>query len=71
MEDDFFSWSDCVVQLPQSDSLDNQFTKSLSPSLGVNQMWTKRKSDRVPKNKCADFSFNICPKRVVLRKIQV
>jgi hypothetical protein len=48
----------------------HQSTKLLGPSLGVNWMWTKR-NDHAPKNESAEV-FNICPKRVVLRKeIQV
>jgi hypothetical protein len=45
--------------------------RALGPSLGVNQMWTK-KSDHAPKSEGADF-FNTCPKRVILeeKKIQV
>ena len=44
---------------------ENQFTKPLSSSLGVNQMWTKR-NDHVPKCECADF-LDICPKKVFLK----
>ena len=41
-----------------------QITMSLGPSVGVNQMWTKR-NDYAPKNECVDF-FNTYPKMVVL-----
>ena len=44
----------------------NQFAKPLGPSLGVNRMWIER-NDHAPKSECADF-FNICPKRVILKK---
>ena len=37
-------------------------TKPLGPSLGVNQMWTKR-NGHAPKSECAIFLI-ICPKRV-------
>ena len=50
-------------------SLKNQFTKPLGPSLGVNRMFTK-KNDHAPKSECADFFFNICPKRA-FKKNQV
>ena len=37
-----FSWSDFMVQFPWSDSLkNNEFTRSLGFSLGVNPMWIK------------------------------
>jgi hypothetical protein len=39
---------------PWSNFLKIQFPKPLAPSLGVNQMWTKR-NDHAPKNKCDDF----------------
>ena len=55
-----------MVQLPLYDFWKKQFTKPLGPSLGVNQMWTKRKN-HAPKSECADF-FNICPKKAVLKK---
>jgi hypothetical protein len=54
MEDGLYPWSRFIVQLPWSNFLKNQFTKPLGPSLGVNQMWTKR-SDHAPKSECADF----------------
>jgi hypothetical protein len=54
MEDGIFPWSDLMAQLSWFKSLNNQFTKPLSPSLGVNRMWTKR-SDHAPKSECADF----------------
>ena len=69
MEDGLFQWSSLMVNLLCSDFLKNQFTKPLSPSLGVNQMWTK-KNDHAPKSEGVDF-FNTCPKRAVLKKIQV
>ena len=43
--------------------------RALGPSLGVNQMWTK-KSDHAPKSEGADF-FNISPKRAILEKNKV
>jgi len=49
MGDAFFPWSDF---------LKHQFTKPLGPSLGVNQMWTKR-NDHAPKNKCVDFFIDV------------
>jgi hypothetical protein len=55
-----------MVPLSWSDCLENQFTKLLGPSLGVNQMWTK-KNDYASKNECADF-LNTCPKRAVLKE---
>jgi hypothetical protein len=45
----------------------NQFTKPWGPSLGLNQVWTKR-NDHAPKSECAHY-FSICPKREVLKKI--
>jgi hypothetical protein len=42
--------------------------KALAPSLGVNQMWTK-KNDRAPKSECVDF-FNTCPKRAILKEFK-
>jgi hypothetical protein len=33
-------------------------------------MWIE-KNDHAPKSKCADFFYNICPKRAVLKNIQV
>ena len=43
--------------------------RALGPSLGMNQMWTK-KNDHAPKNDGADF-FDTCPKRAILKEIQV
>jgi hypothetical protein len=40
--------------------------KALGPSLGVNQMWTK-KNDHAPKSEGVDL-LNTCPKRAVLKK---
>ena len=40
--------------------------RALGPSLGVNQMWTK-KSDHAPKSEGADF-FNTCPKKGYLEE---
>ena len=48
--------------------LKKQVMNPLGPSLGVNQMWTK-KDDHAPKSECVDL-FDICPKQVVLKKIQ-
>ena len=39
----------------------NKVTKPLGPSLGVNQMWTKR-NGHAPKSECAIF-FNYMPKK--------
>jgi hypothetical protein len=39
---------------------------ALGPSLGVNQMWTK-KNDHAPKSEGVDL-LNTCPKRAVLKK---
>jgi hypothetical protein len=61
-----FPWSGLLVQLPWSGFQKDQFTKPLGPSLGVNQMWTKR-SDHAPKSECVDI-FNICPKKAILRE---
>jgi hypothetical protein len=54
MKDGLFMWSDLMVQLSWSNFFKDQFTKSLSLSLGVNQMCTKR-IDHAPRNGCADF----------------
>jgi hypothetical protein len=40
----------------------------LGPSIGVNQMWTKR-NDHATKVNVLIF-FNICPKRAVLKESQ-
>jgi hypothetical protein len=40
------------------------------PSLGVNQMWTKR-NDHASKNECADFFLYVCSKRTIFNKSQV
>ena len=69
MENSLFSWSNFMVQFPWFDFLKYQFSKLLGPSLGVNQMWTKR-NDHAPKCEWADY-FNICRKMVVLKKNQV
>ena len=61
MEDGLFPCSDFIVQLPWSDFLENQFTKFLGSSLGVNQMWIN-KNDHPPQKGCAIF-LDICPKR--------
>ena len=55
------SWS----KFHDLNSLKNQFTKLLGPSLGVNRMWTKS-NDRALKNQCVDF-FNICSKWGILK----
>ena len=64
MEDGFFS----MVQFDGPTSMvrffKNQFTESLGPSPGVNQMWTKR-YDHASKYECFDF-FNIYSKKLVL-----
>ena len=65
----FFLWCVLMVQLPWSDSLENQIVKPLDLSLSVNCMWTKR-NDHATKNECADF-FNLCPKIENLKKMEV
>ena len=47
-------------------SLKLQFTKPWGPSLGVNQMWTKR-NDHVAKVNVMIF-FNMCSKRAILKE---
>jgi hypothetical protein len=58
MKSDYGRWSFFLVrfqgQLSWSDFLKELFTKSLGPSLGGNQTWTKR-SDHPPKSECAHF----------------
>ena len=49
MEDVLFQWSEFMVQL-----LNRLVLKVLGPSLGVNQIWTK-KNDHAAKNECAGF----------------
>ena len=63
-----FPWSYLMVQLSWYDFLKKQFTKPLGPSLGVNQMWTKR-NNHAPNVNVLIFLFylNICPKRASLR----
>jgi hypothetical protein len=60
MEDGLFSWSDLMVEHPWSAFLENQFIKSLGPSLGVNQMWTKR-NDHALKVNVLIFLTYTCP----------
>ena len=64
-----FPWSDLMVQLPWSDFLRKNNLQSLwGPSLGVNQMWSKR-NNHAPKSECVFFLFfNICPKRAFKKK---
>ena len=45
MEEGLFQWSNFLKK---------SILKALSPSLGVNRMWTK-KNDHAPKSECADF----------------
>ena len=59
MEHGLLLWFDLMIQHPRSNFLRNQFTKPLSPSLGVNWLWTK--------SACACY-FNTCPKRAALKK---
>ena len=54
MEDGIFPFSDLMVQLSWSDSLQIQFTKPLGSSIGVNQMSTKG-NDHAPKSECAEI----------------
>ena len=62
MKDDLFSWSDLMVQLPWFDFFKRSITKLLmSPSLGVNRMWTKR-NDHPQNDVCAYFLI-YTPKR--------
>ena len=49
--------------------LENIVWKALGPSLGVNQMWTK-KNDHAPKSECVGI-FEYMLKRAILKKIQV
>ena len=63
-----FPWSNLTVQHPWSHFLKNQFTKSLCPSLGVNQMWTER-NDHASKVNVLIFSIYI-PKKAILKKIK-
>ena len=66
MEDGIFSWYDLMVQLSWFVFLENQFTKSLGFSRGVNWMWTKS-NDHARKNERVVFFFYICSKRVVIK----
>jgi hypothetical protein len=45
--------------------LENRFTMPLDPSLGVNQMWTKR-NDHAPNVNMLTL-LNICPQRAVVK----
>ena len=70
MEDGLFPWADLMVQFPWYDILKNQFTKSLDPSLGVNQMWTKR-NDHGPRGMTMHQKVNVLKymsKRTVLKE---
>jgi hypothetical protein len=55
-----------MVQLSWFVFLENQFTKSLGFSRGVNWMWTKS-NDHARKNERVVFFFYICSKRVVIK----
>jgi hypothetical protein len=69
MKADHGRWPFLMVQLPWVLSLKkSNFIKPLGPSLGVNQMWTKR-NEHVPKNEYVDFQ-NTCPKKPVLKTIK-
>ena len=65
MKSDLGRWSFFMVRF-LNESIHNVF----GASLGLNRMWTKKNYDHAPKSGCADF-FNICPKRAVLKNIQV
>ena len=67
MQDGRFPWSNLMIQHPWFDFLKNQCTKHVDPSLGVNQMWTKR-NDHAPKANVLIFFFFKCPKRANLKK---
>ena len=59
MKSDHGRWPLSTVRLHGPTSMvwfpkKNLFTKPLGPSLGVNQMWTRR-SDHAPKDECVDF----------------
>jgi hypothetical protein len=58
MKSDHGRWP---LPMVQSILKNNQFTKYLGPSLGVNQVWTKI-NDHVPENECANFFYHI-PKK--------
>ena len=62
--DNLFPSSDFMVQIPWSNFLKNQVTKSFGPSLGVNWMWTK-KNDHAPQSEYVHF-FNAFPIRTIL-----
>ena len=49
MEEGLFQWSKFMVRL-----LEKYVLKALGPSLGVNQVWTK-KNDHASESECVDF----------------
>jgi hypothetical protein len=69
MEDGVCQWSKFMVRLPWSDLIKNLVLRAMGPSLGVNQMWTKRK-DHGAKSGGGDF-FNICTKMAVFKRMVV
>ena len=54
MENNFFPWSDLMVQLAWFNILKKLIYKAFGPSLGVDRMWTK-KNDHAPKSECVEF----------------
>ena len=60
MKSDHGRWPLSMVRLHEKLVL-----RALDPSIGVNQIWTK-KNDHAPKSEGADF-FNTCPKTAILR----
>ena len=69
MKSDHERWPFSMVQLHVLISSKKSFPKAFGPSLGLNRMWIKR-NDHAPKNECVDL-FYVCPRRVVLKRIQV
>ena len=69
MKDGVCQWSEFIVQLPWSDFLKKLVLRAMGPSLGVNQMWTKRK-DLGAKSKGVDL-FNICTKKCRFQKTSI
>ena len=66
MKSEHERWPNSMVQLLWSNFLNNQFTKPLGPSLGVNLMWTTR-NDHAPKSECVDV-FLICAQKGQFQK---
>ena len=73
----YYTWNPISLSFEKSVCLQYIYTCFFrlgicGPSVGVNQMWTKR-NNHAPKNECAGFFFLLlCPKRIVFEKtIQV